>query len=348
MNASTTTYSAVIHQAHIALRQANRMQARRLAWRALTLEPDREEAWLLLASLGAPKASLYYLQLSLALNPQSKRARQGMHWAITRYRAQYPSSKKPRSTSRPRVAQHIPQEAFVRQRHAILPIVMALFLLLAGLLFWFGTPTFSLAFTRQAPLAISQVNLNKETRTPTPTATSTPTQTPTATPTATATFTPSPTATATSTNTPTPKPTKKPKKPKNKGSGYTYPGRPKGVGPNEHWIDIDLSSQRTYAYTGDELIRTFVVSTGTWQHPTVTGKFKIYVKYQAADMSGPGYYLPSVPYVMYFYRGYGLHGTYWHSNFGTPMSHGCINLRTNDARWLFKFSQIGTVVNIHR
>ena len=45
-------------------------------------------------------------------------------------------------------------------------------------------------------------------------------------------------------------------------------------------------------------------------------------------MSGPGYYLPGVPYVMYFYQGYGLHGTYWHDNFGQPMSHGCVNLPT--------------------
>lgn len=111
---------------------------------------------------------------------------------------------------------------------------------------------------------------------------------------------------------------------------------------------MDLSSQRVYAYQGDELINNVLVSTGTWLHPTVTGKYKIYVKYRAADMSGPGYYLPRVPYVMYFYKGYGLHGTYWHNNFGTPMSHGCINLPTDEAGWLFNFASVGTVVNIHQ
>lgn len=45
-------------------------------------------------------------------------------------------------------------------------------------------------------------------------------------------------------------------------------------------------------------------------------------------MTGPGYDLPNVPYTMYFYQGYGLHGTYWHNNFGTPMSHGCVNMPT--------------------
>jgi len=120
------------------------------------------------------------------------------------------------------------------------------------------------------------------------------------------------------------------------------------VGADQRWIDVDLSSQRVYAYQGDELINNVLVSTGTWLHPTVTGKFKIYVKYRAADMSGPGYYLPRVPYVMYFYKGYGLHGTYWHNNFGTPMSHGCINLPTDEAGWLFNFASVGTVVNIHQ
>jgi lipoprotein-anchoring transpeptidase ErfK/SrfK len=64
-------------------------------------------------------------------------------------------------------------------------------------------------------------------------------------------------------------------------------------------------------------------------------------------MSGPGYYLPNVPYVMYFYRGYGLHGTYWHHNIGTPMSHGCVNLPTAEAGWLFNWASVGTKVVTH-
>ncbi|MBI5619492.1 L,D-transpeptidase, partial [Candidatus Gottesmanbacteria bacterium] len=53
---------------------------------------------------------------------------------------------------------------------------------------------------------------------------------------------------------------------------------------------------------------------------------------------GPGYYLPDVPYVMYFYLGYAIHGTYWHNNFGHPMSHGCVNMRIEDAKTLFEWS----------
>jgi lipoprotein-anchoring transpeptidase ErfK/SrfK len=115
----------------------------------------------------------------------------------------------------------------------------------------------------------------------------------------------------------------------------------------EHWIDVDLSQQRVYAYAGDTLMNSFIVSTGTWQTPTVTGKYNIWIKLRSTTMTGPGYYLPDVPYTMYFYKGYGLHGTYWHNNFGTPMSHGCVNLSIPDAEWLYNFSSVGTLVNVH-
>lgn len=118
-------------------------------------------------------------------------------------------------------------------------------------------------------------------------------------------------------------------------------------GNGARWIDVDLTNQSVYAYEGDVMVNSFIVSTGTWLTPTVVGEYKIYVKYRSAKMSGPGYYLPNVPYIMYFYKGYGLHGTYWHNNFGTPMSHGCVNLRTDDAAWLYEWASVGTVVNVH-
>jgi lipoprotein-anchoring transpeptidase ErfK/SrfK len=64
-------------------------------------------------------------------------------------------------------------------------------------------------------------------------------------------------------------------------------------------------------------------------------------------MVGPGFYLPDVPYTMYFYEGYGIHGTYWHNNFGHPMSHGCVNMRTSEAEWMFNWASVGTLVNVH-
>jgi len=113
------------------------------------------------------------------------------------------------------------------------------------------------------------------------------------------------------------------------------------------WIEVDLSSQRTYARQGNSVVRTMVVSTGIARYPTPTGSFRIYSKYLAVAMSGPGYYLPGVPHTMFFYRGYALHGTYWHNNFGHPMSHGCINLKKPDAAWLYSWAPVGTLVKIH-
>jgi len=118
-------------------------------------------------------------------------------------------------------------------------------------------------------------------------------------------------------------------------------------GYSGRWIDVDLSAQKLTAYEGSTPVRSTLVSTGLPRTPTPTGRYRIYVKYVFDDMAGPGYYLPKVPYVMYFYRGYSLHGTYWHANFGQPMSHGCVNLPTSEARWLYSWAPVGTPVYIH-
>jgi lipoprotein-anchoring transpeptidase ErfK/SrfK len=115
----------------------------------------------------------------------------------------------------------------------------------------------------------------------------------------------------------------------------------------EHWIDVDLSQQMVFAHVGDTVVNSFLASTGTATTPTVTGQYHIYVKLRYTDMTGPDYYLPDVPYTMYFYKDYGLHGTYWHHNFGTPMSHGCVNLSIPDAQWLYDFASVGTLVDVH-
>jgi lipoprotein-anchoring transpeptidase ErfK/SrfK len=124
------------------------------------------------------------------------------------------------------------------------------------------------------------------------------------------------------------------------------PSQPSVAG-GQRWIDVNLTQQMVYAYEGNAVVNSFLVSTGTWQYPTVTGQYHIYVKLRYTDMAGPDYYLPNVPFTMYFYRGYGLHGTYWHHNFGTPMSHGCVNLSTPDAEWLYNWASVGTLVNVH-
>lgn len=111
-------------------------------------------------------------------------------------------------------------------------------------------------------------------------------------------------------------------------------------------IVVSTGDQRIYAYENGQLVHSYLVSTGLPDSPTVHGDFRIYVKYLRTDMSGPGYYLPDVPYTMYFYEGYGLHGTYWHNSFGRPMSHGCVNLPTDQAQWFYNWAEIGTPVRV--
>jgi lipoprotein-anchoring transpeptidase ErfK/SrfK len=128
--------------------------------------------------------------------------------------------------------------------------------------------------------------------------------------------------------------------------GATSPSTPRNTG-SERWIDVNLSAQTLTAYEGNRAVRSVVVSTGRRYTPTPAGEFRIWIKLKYDDMAGPGYYLRNVPYVMYFHKGYGLHGTYWHNNFGTPMSHGCVNLSTADAGWLFDWASVGTRVVTH-
>lgn len=124
----------------------------------------------------------------------------------------------------------------------------------------------------------------------------------------------------------------------------------------EKHIYVDLTTQTLKAYQGDTLYMTASVSTGKW-FPTPTGEFKIWQKLKATKMSGGSgadyYYLPNVPYVMFFSnsevaagRGFGLHGAYWHNNFGHPMSHGCVNLRIIDAQKLYDWVTPNTVGNV--
>lgn len=195
--------------------------------------------------------------------------------------------------------------------------------------------------------------------------------TPSITPTATFTRTPLPTFTSTVTNTPeftdTPLPTETPGQmemaivpdtatpvrpptkayvaPTNAPSSSSSSSGSTSNGAR--WIDVNLSQQMVYAYEGDVIVNSFLTSTGTWRTPTVTGSYKIYVKYISTTMAGPGYNLPNVPYTMYFHKGYGIHGTYWHNNFGVPMSHGCVNLSIPDAEWLYYWASVGTVVKVH-
>jgi lipoprotein-anchoring transpeptidase ErfK/SrfK len=322
----TEMSTEALRSARKALRSGDKVEARRLARLAVRLDPTLEDAWLLLAGTSSPRAGLAYAARALEINPRNQAARKAIRWMVRHV----PPGERVEALREARIPDSFyPQPAplaVMASRRWFSPRVIGVAFVIALMIgAWMGGVP-ALALEPQVagdPLVKATFT---PTATPTPTSTPTPTATPTQTPTST------PTATAT---------------PYQGGYLASFNLSYQEIVSEGRWIDVDLSEQRVTAYDGDSSVRSFIVSTGIRAYPTVAGQFRIYTKLYASDMAGPGYYLPAVPYTMYYYRGYALHGTYWHSNFGTPMSHGCINLYTPDAQWLFEFASIGTLVNIH-
>ncbi len=127
-----------------------------------------------------------------------------------------------------------------------------------------------------------------------------------------------------------------------------------GVSPHQgHWVLVNLAQQHLWAFDGMNLVQDLDVSTGTDAHPTPVGSYWVQQRFRSQEMIGPGYDLPNVPYVQYFGNdqlswgeGYSLHGTYWHHNWGQQMSHGCVNLPTDFAAFLWDWANVGTPVEI--
>lgn len=129
-----------------------------------------------------------------------------------------------------------------------------------------------------------------------------------------------------------------------------------GVSPTTtKYIIVNRTKQRLYAYDGDTLFMTATTSTGLDSTPTPRGVFTIYKKTPSRYMQGPlpnldsaqVYDLPGVPWNLYFTTGGAvIHGAYWHTAFGTPYSHGCVNLALTDAKKIYDWAPVGTVVTV--
>ncbi len=128
------------------------------------------------------------------------------------------------------------------------------------------------------------------------------------------------------------------------------------VGPNDQWIDINLSEQTLVAYEGDRPVFATLISSGKkvagedWE--TITGLFRIKSKHLTDTMDGDTavdgpYSVDDVPYVMYIELAYALHSAFWHNGFGRPRSHGCVNLSPRDAQWVFNWSRPQLPENWH-
>lgn len=120
-------------------------------------------------------------------------------------------------------------------------------------------------------------------------------------------------------------------------------------------IQVSLAHQELRAYEADELVLRTRISSGIPNTepgdngiPTITPSGSFYVdKKMPLRHMGDGrltadleaYELPGVPWVSYFhFTGVAFHGTYWHSDFGRPKSHGCVNMQTDEAKWLFRWT----------
>ncbi len=112
----------------------------------------------------------------------------------------------------------------------------------------------------------------------------------------------------------------------------------------KRWIAIDISDQSLTAWQGDVPVFETTVSTGKPGFRTLAGTFAVYRKYEETRMRGVDYDTPDVPWTMYYDGSFAIHGAYWHNNFGTPVSHGCVNLRVPEAKALFEWADVGTEV----
>ncbi len=110
------------------------------------------------------------------------------------------------------------------------------------------------------------------------------------------------------------------------------------------WIGVDVENHFVMAYEDDKMVFAALSASGNPLTPTEAGLYRIYLQYNSRYMTSgtPGdywyYYVEDVPYTLYFNGDQALHGVYWHDNFGTFQSNGCVNLSMNDAYWLFNWA----------
>jgi lipoprotein-anchoring transpeptidase ErfK/SrfK len=327
------SYQQAVKNAHQAARRGDRAQVRYWAERAVRIAPEREEIWILLGDLSQSEKRVKFYTKAVEVNPQSQQARQRLSQALKQLRKAQGGREQ---SLKPEIQPAVPFKATIHRkttmRSALAAVTAAVFL---GFLSWLGLSSLPALAGTTGEILITptpQVFLAARDNMLTPT--------PTQTPTPTATFTPTPTFTATPSPTWTPLPPTATPQP-------VYGPRPGNIGSREFWLEVDLGDQIMVAHSGDEVLRVFSISTGKSSTPTITGSYQVYNKLNSQNMAGSDYYLPDVPFVMYFYKDFAIHGAYWHTDFGIPVSHGCINMIPGDAGWVYEAVRIGTWVIIH-
>ena len=112
------------------------------------------------------------------------------------------------------------------------------------------------------------------------------------------------------------------------------------------YVHVDTATQTVTAFEDDRAVLSARCSSGGKSTKTPLGEFQTYHKGASIHMTndgaagaGRGFDLPGVPWVTFFTgSGVSFHGTYWHNDYGTPRSHGCVNLLPEDAKFIFRWT----------
>jgi hypothetical protein len=346
-----------------ALRAGDRRATRRWAEQAVTLARDEEEPWLVLAQNSSPRASVAYIEEALKINPGSLPAKAAMESALQWVNSE-PNNKLEVRINTSEEDGQMRTSNNRGGRRLWISVTSILVVFACVFMVWLSqSGSFRNAYTLiPRNSKTPTITTGREISTPTTTrswpvtATMTPLQpataTPSPTPTPTDTFTPAPTKTSS----PTPVPTSLPTLTATSASSPTS-GPPAPVPLAAKSILVDISDQHVYAYERSKLVFSFVASTGR-NNTTQPGNFKILDKSPNAYSDPWGFWMPY--WMGIYYVGYNLENGFhslpvlsngaqiWGKQIGTPVTFGCVVLRPNDMKQLYKWASIGTVVVIQR
>jgi lipoprotein-anchoring transpeptidase ErfK/SrfK len=385
MSSDQLTAKKAMKEAFIALHEGKKQAARSLAYRAVKLAPELEEPWLILAAVAEPRASLEYLKEAFKINPGSFRARHGLLAVQSRLeQIKKASNQSPQSgiqsrqehgtSARRGTTGILPQPADSSQGISIRSPASASpkksghsWLSWTGLFSVCGLALVTImamtlpahqtsrAQAHELSAEVQKTIVLRQMATSTATATVT-------LPSPTLTNTPLPTGTPLPTSTITPEPSNPSSTPisstrTDEGTFLLHnPVTPAGTdgAAGEKRIIVYLSQQHMYAYQGNELVYSFVVSTGA-NNGTRIGTFSILDKIPNAWSDPWGFWMPD--WMGIYWSGYTENGIHalpvltngniiWGNALGTPISHGCIVLSTQEAHLLYEWAEVGTQVQI--
>ncbi len=358
MTPNPPSLNQVIQKAHQAFHQGNKAAARQWAQAAVAIAPHDEDPWLILAAVSTPQASVEYIKQALTINPNSERALRALRWAQDRLARQAPATPQlppmpempeTLAATQPSQIQSKPKE--IRRKASglwttVLPVILLALVCVALLVttIWPGKVSRALALIRSETTLVRNPSLPVALASPTkpgPAWSAAAIVKPTYTRPATATSIP------TATPTPTALPTDSPV--------VESTAAPAGQAPDTgKYILVSISEQHLYAYQDQQLVYSFVASTGM-RNATRTGVFHILDKIPNAYGSTWDLWMPN--WMGIYYSGTlenGIHALpilsngvqLWGGYLGTPISYGCVVIGVDEAQLLYDWAEVGTTVEI--